>query len=254
MAQLLPPHQVASLLLQQPVGQQPAPGGAKAGLVAAAASSSKGQAASTVTTNNSRQQAPYVPEFWSLASAVKMGPQSMQRTPAALRDASAGLLSEWAGAGANAALSSPSCLLQSLASLLWGWGLPSGRGRAAAGVLEAPRRQLSSEWTLPAHLSGPEPLDGGGGAAGEEVEAVVAAAGQRQLERAVSVGARLAAPDVVSGCTQAEDCGHLAAGAGAEPGGMEAAATVPAAVLATAGPVGAVPYGSALDSFWWEAI
>ena len=264
--QLLPPHEVARLSLH------PAGGGSSSSSPSTAASQSKPAAAGVAPKAglppvSGSSSLPYVPEFFSLAEAVRVDDRLLLRhsdagaTPAAGEGWSSGSsVSAWAAAGASAALSSPSCLLRSLAFLFWGGGT-SGGGAAAATrapaspvaaphappVLllpppAAPLRQQSSEWTLAAMPSGPRVASGDAAAGGARSGGAAAGGGRpapAQLEHAVSVDARPLSQALGSGSTgsiRGIDEGHLlpAGTAGPDPDASNSGRSPALAAMAAA--------------------
>ena len=185
--QVLPPHQVAAFWRQQQqtqqqqkqqMQQQPGPGAG--GKRAAAALGANGkqppvEAAATAAGPASGGALPYVPEFFGFVAAVKIDSRLLLRRavsgscPAAGDAAASGLaggVSGWVAAGAAAAMSSPSCIVRSLAFLLWGGARlhapqaarAAASDAAAAPLLPpaAPERQPSAEFTIAAAPSQPQ--------------------------------------------------------------------------------------------------
>lgn len=218
MAALHSPHEVARLSL----GPSPS---------AAAAAASKAGAAAAEAAAPPPAALPYVPEFFSFAAAIKQDarlllPRGTDAAAAAATDAAP--VDGWS-ALRSSALSSPSCLLSSLAFLFW--GSPSWAPAAAA----PPAAPVSLAPPPPAHLPAPAAaasVESGGGhwrlttvPAGSSSGAAAAATGVPQLsvaepvsrlDHAISIAAMLPLSRSSHGSFRASsssseggDAGHL---------------------------------------------
>lgn len=220
LTELLPPREVARLSLrleQQRHNAQPA--------AAPAAVPGKGKAAALPPP----ERLPYVPEFFSLACAVKQDPRMRLRhadlavadvASAGAADAGASLQAGW-GALHATALSSPSCFLRSLA-FLFGGSTPAPAAQAASALgapptappgaappashavapgsssgselPSPPRQERSADWTLPAVAPGSAALAARRSMAGSPASRQAAApapAAAGALAHALSIAALL---------------------------------------------------------------
>ena len=274
--QLLPPHEVARF------SQQPASGGSSPAAAGAAP-----KAGVPPGSGSGSASLPYVPEYFSLAEVVRVDDRLLLRhaeggaTPPAGAGEGWGSgsgVSGWAAAGPSAALSSPSCILRSLAFLFWGGGATSGGAPTGAAATPAPAsptaaphggpghlqqptlaplRQQSSEWTLAAMPSAPR----GAGAA-----PAAAAGGRRSsagaappapapaLDHAVSVDARSLLSEALgsggTGSMGGEDSGHLVPPGSASTDAASGSGSVVAAPAERS--VAEAGGGAAPAEFWWQ--
>lgn len=262
LAALLPPHEVSRYSLQQQQQQQATGGkkaasGAGASRAAAAGSSPPGAAAAAL------ELLPYVPEYFSLACAVKADRRLLLRhadpaaAPAADAPASQGLADGWA-ALRSSALSNPSCLLRSFAFLFCGStpaaapappaepAAPQWRwrplGSASSEAAASPPRQPSADWTLPAGAAASSP--GGSTVGSPQASGDMA---PPELDHAVSIAALL--PLGGRFCCSSSDGGG-SAGHGDAGHVLASGCSSPATAAAAAAAAVAAGNDGAAGGFW----